>query len=72
MPQTRNKREVSCRDYALGLLNRQSHSSGGLERKLLRKGYDSADIKTTLKDLAELGFLNDQEYARIYFENLKK
>lgn len=72
MPQTRRKREISCKDYALGLLSRQAHASGYLQQKLQRKGYPEEDIKKVLTDLADLGLINDQQYAQVYFENLKK
>ena len=68
----RSKREIPCRDYALSLLSRQVHASGQLQAKLLRKGYDPEEVKIVLKDLVDLGLINDQEYAQTYFENLKK
>ncbi len=68
----RKKRVIPCKDYALGLISRQGHTVGLLKQKLERKGYPEADIKTVLKELKDLKFIDDSQYSESYFENLKK
>jgi regulatory protein len=50
----------------LRLLARRAHSRVELLRKLTRRGYDGAAISTAMGRLAELGYLDDQSFARSF------
>jgi regulatory protein len=50
----------------LRLLARRAHSRVELLRKLARRGYDTAAIKTAMGRLEELGYLDDQSFARSF------
>jgi regulatory protein len=50
----------------LRLLGRRAHSRVELLLKLTRKGYEGAAIRTALKRLEELGYLDDQAFARSF------
>ncbi|MFH0988177.1 MAG: regulatory protein RecX, partial [Parcubacteria group bacterium] len=40
--------------------------------KLKNKGFNDADIRPVLKDLEEKKFLDDQKFAEIFVDNLKR
>lgn len=48
---------------AIGLLARRSHSEWELRRKLRQKGHTPDAIEAAMKQLGELGYLNDQAFA---------
>jgi regulatory protein len=48
------------------LLARRAHSRVELLRKLARRGYDGAAIRTAMGRLEELGYLDDQSFARSF------
>ena len=56
----------SALDAGLRLLARRAHSRVELLLKLTRRGYDSAAVGTALKRLEELGYLDDQAFARSF------
>jgi regulatory protein len=49
---------------AIGLLARRAHSRSELRRKLRMKGYEAEAIDTAMARLAELGYIDDQAFAR--------
>jgi regulatory protein len=51
-------------ERAIGLLARRAHSQSELRRKLRLKGYQPEAIDTAMARLLELGYLNDQDFAR--------
>jgi len=57
---------ASALDSGLRLLARRAHSRVELLLKLTRRGYDSAVIRTALRRLEELGYLDDQSFARSF------
>lgn len=57
---------ASALDSGLRLLARRAHSRVELLLKLTRRGYDSAAIRTALSRLEELGYLDDQAFARSF------
>ena len=56
----------SALDSGLRLLARRAHSRVELLLKLTRRGYDGEAIKATLRRLEELGYLDDQSFARSF------
>jgi regulatory protein len=56
----------SALDAGLRLLARRAHSRVELLLKLTRRSYDSAAIRTALRRLEELGYLDDQSFARSF------
>ena len=56
----------SALDAGLRLLARRAHSRVELLLKLTRRGYDSAAIRAALGRLQELGYLDDQAFARSF------
>ncbi len=65
-------KDLNCQDYALYLLSLRAQSSEMLKQKLERKKYEQKDIAAALARLTELGYVNDEQYAQTFFENLKK
>jgi regulatory protein len=57
---------ASALDAGLRLLARRAHSRVELLLKLTRRGYDSAAIMAALRRLEELGYLDDQSFARSF------
>jgi regulatory protein len=56
----------SALDAGLRLLARRAHTRVELLRKLARRGYDGAAIGTAMTRLEELGYLDDQSFARSF------
>ncbi len=56
----------SARESALKLLDRQRRTRGDLARRLREKGHDPAEIEATLDRLAEVGLVDDVEFARAF------
>lgn len=59
-------------EYAVYLLSLSLRTSGELEKKLKEKGYTEETIHTVLKELKEARYVDDERYAEVYLENLKK
>lgn len=59
-------------EKAIKLLSVRLHTTGELQRKLKTKGFDADDIAEVLRRLEELDFLNDQRFAEIFVDNLKR
>ena len=55
-----------CREAALKLLERTRRTRRDLERRLKEKDFDAATIAATLDRLAEVGLIDDVEYARAW------
>jgi len=55
---------------ALRLLTLRDRSERELANRLSRKGFGEADIATTLERCRELGYLDDQRFARQRAKNL--
>ena len=74
MPQKIKKKtmKVSCYEYAVYLLSIRLLSVGQLRQKLQKKGYTEAEIAEVIQRLSDLKYLNDEQFAQIYFENLIK
>lgn len=53
---------------ALYYLGRRAHSRKELEEKLKKKEYPFEEINISLDRLAELGYINDFNFAELYFE----
>jgi len=60
----------SALDAGLRLLARRAHSRVELLLKLTRRGYEGAAIRTALRRLEELGYLDDQAFARSFVRRL--
>lgn len=65
-------KNISCKDYALFLVSLRAQSVGQMREKLSRKGYPEDEIESAIQRLTELNYLNDDQFAQIYFDNLKK
>jgi len=57
---------VSALDAGLRLLARRAHSRVELLVKLTRRGYEGGAIVAAMRRLEELGYLDDQSFARSY------
>jgi regulatory protein len=54
---------------ALRLIARAEQCTGGLTRKLERRGFDSACINEVISKLTELKLLDDNRFARLWLES---
>lgn len=57
---------VSALDAGLRLLARRAHSRVELLLKLTRRGYEGTATRAALRRLEELGYLDDQSFARSF------
>jgi regulatory protein len=53
-----------CFDKAMEYLGTRLHSRSELERKLARREYGPAIVAAVLENLAQLGYVNDERFAR--------
>ncbi len=58
----------TCRERALGLLDRRAHSLGELRDKLLARGFDDALVTLVTRDLQRCGLLDDRSFAAAFCE----
>jgi regulatory protein len=58
--------------YAVYLLSLSLRTEGELREKMRQKKYLPDVVDKVIKQLAENSYLNDQRYAEVYLENLKK
>ncbi len=54
----------TLKSQAITLLARRDYARSELEERLAAKGADRAELSRTLDELAALGYLSDQRYAR--------
>jgi regulatory protein len=59
-------------DYAAYLLSLRLRTEGELRDKLKVKKFDPATVNSVLDRLKEQKYVNDQSFAEVYLENLKK
>ena len=53
-----------CFDRAMAALGSRLHSRAELHRKLMRREYGQTVVDAVLDDLARLGYVNDEQFAR--------
>jgi len=59
-------------EKAVQLLSNRLHTTGELHRKLKTRGFEDEGIRAVLKKLEDLDFLNDERFAEIFVDNLKR
>lgn len=59
-------------NYAIYLLGLKLRTEGEIKEKLRVKGYPILVIDEVVHQLAENRYLDDQRYAEVYLDNLKK
>jgi regulatory protein len=59
-------------DYAVFLLSLQLRTTGEVEKKMEGRGYGHEIIADVVRQLKGQKYLDDQSYAEVYLENLKK
>lgn len=71
---TRNSRQphTPARAAAESMLARRSYSTQGLFEKLLEKGYEEPEAAAAVERLTELGYLDDEAYARSMADSLAR
>ena len=63
---------VGVYDKAVKLLSVRLHTTGELHRKLRTRSFRDAEILPVLRRLEELRFLDDERFAQIFVDNLKR
>lgn len=58
----------TCFEKAADLLGRRAHFRRELEQKLLKRGFEKAEVQETLDRLKELGYLDDERTAEAFVE----
>lgn len=58
-------------DKAMRLLSSRAHSRRELERKLYQRGFSSGTILFVVAECERLGFLNDEDFASNFAEELR-
>ena len=59
-------------EYAMFLLNIRLRTEGELREKLRIKNYELGIITEVINQLTEQHYIDDQRFAEVYLENLKK
>jgi regulatory protein len=59
-------------NYAVYLLSLKLRTEGELREKMRLKKYNAKAVEVVIKRLAENKYLDDQRYAEVYLDNLKK
>ena len=60
----------NARNYAIYLLSRQMYTAAIIGDKLMQKDYSSKDTELVIQEMQKLGYINDINYADVYFRNL--
>jgi regulatory protein len=60
----------NARNYALYLLSRQMYTAAIIGDKLQQKDYSAKDTELVVQEMKKLGYINDNNYADVYFRNL--
>ncbi len=61
---------MNAYEKALKLLQIRPHHSSELTRKLLMKGFDSADIEDVIRKLQEEKLIDNDQFAQLYLDEL--
>ncbi|MDY0362345.1 MAG: regulatory protein RecX [Desulforegulaceae bacterium] len=75
MHQPDKKNKASCKDSfeaSLNYLKIRDHSRFELELKLKKKGFSSSQIKEAIHKCLEYKFIDDEKFAKNYFEVEKR
>lgn len=59
---------VAIREACFRYLSRRDHSSFELKQKVGKKGYKESDIERVIQNLADSGYLKDEEFASKFVE----
>ena len=62
--------ERVCFDMAVSYMEKYVVSEKGIKDYLKKKSFSDKTIKSTLEKLQEYGFVNDEKFARNYFDSL--
>lgn len=66
------KSQQAAYDYAIFLLSDRLRTSGELSEKLKLKGFETEVINKLIQDLTKSKYLDDNRFAEIFLDNLKK
>lgn len=61
-----------CQDYANSLVCARMYTKKELKRKLSTKGYSDETVNVVISRLAEYGYVDDFEYAKLYISEMKQ
>ena len=64
--------EKACMESALRLLGGRDHSRRELADKLRQRGYAAPDIAVVTAECLRLDYLNDEKFARLYLQQLRR
>ena len=64
--------ETKAYEYAMFLLNIRLRTEGELRGKMGEKGYKGEVVDGVMGRLKDTNYVNDQRFAEVYLENLKK
>lgn len=59
-------------NYAMYLLGIKLRTEGELRQRMAQKGFGQDSVDETMRILKSEKFVNDEAYAEVYLENLKK
>lgn len=60
---------LKCKNAALRIVEKTYKSEKELKDKLLLKGYDKDSIEKSIEFLKEYGFINDNNFAKLYIKD---
>lgn len=59
---------IDIRDVAAKYLAYRSHTTAEMRKHLEQKGFGTEDIEDVIRDFIEFGYLDDERYAKEYFD----
>lgn len=68
-PQSLDERTGACYEAALRLIGHRARTESEVRRCLASKGFDQEIVENTLNRLKDSGFINDQDFARLWTES---
>lgn len=58
---------LSAKRYALGLISKRMYTKAEVYDRLIKKNFDAEISDRVVEELSKLKFIDDEEYARLYF-----
>jgi len=63
---------IKAKRYAVNLISRRMYTKSEVYERLIKKGFEKEISQSVTDELEGLGYINDAEYSRLYFEeNIK-
>lgn len=58
---------LNAKRYAVGLISKRMYTKAEVYDRLIKKNFDDEISQTVVDELSNLKYIDDEEYARLYF-----